>query len=303
MHAPPSTMGIDADFPIGIQRVAVDTQAEYIIGINGSERHAGSNSPGAYLPTPCSWLTTRAAHQDCGRRRPAVRWPAGGADGGRGDRADAGVAAETIAVLLRTAVVAAPWTYRPAVYAIPPVSGPRAIVVWTAAVVRAEIARKRLLRRTPSSIAAERYPDHAGVRTEVCHGVRSARVMPAHEGRQQPQSGAVSSERVRVTVTAVAVCRITGNTRARRWRYRKMCCVCAPVYGPNREAFFFFLFFTVERRMSKSTAAAGFLVAVAAAAATSRGLCVVLLRRRPAGDGERGKPLGFRRCGGGAGTR
>jgi len=54
----------------------------------------------------------RAGHPGCGLQ-PVVRLLACGANGGRGGRAGAGAAAATIVGLLRTAVVAAPWTYRP----------------------------------------------------------------------------------------------------------------------------------------------------------------------------------------------
>jgi len=54
----------------------------------------------------------RAAHPGCGLQ-PVVQRPAYGANDGRGGRAGASAAVATIVVLLRTAVVAAPWTYRP----------------------------------------------------------------------------------------------------------------------------------------------------------------------------------------------
>jgi len=54
----------------------------------------------------------RAGHPGCGLQ-PVVQRPAYGANDGRGGRAGASAAAATIVVLLRTAVVAAPWTYRP----------------------------------------------------------------------------------------------------------------------------------------------------------------------------------------------
>jgi len=54
----------------------------------------------------------RAGHPGCGLQ-PVVQRQACGANDGRGGRASASAAAATIVVLLRTAVVAAPWTYRP----------------------------------------------------------------------------------------------------------------------------------------------------------------------------------------------
>lgn len=82
---------------------------------------AVSPTQSTHLLTPCSGPKARAARPDCARQ-PAVRRrrPAGdGADyggcddGGCGGRAaGAGAAAATIAVLLRTVPVAAPWTCR-----------------------------------------------------------------------------------------------------------------------------------------------------------------------------------------------
>jgi len=66
----------------------------------------------SYLQEPCFGLAARAVHPGCGLQ-PAVRGPACGANDDRGGRAGADGAAATIVVLLRTAVVAAPWTYRP----------------------------------------------------------------------------------------------------------------------------------------------------------------------------------------------
>jgi len=65
----------------------------------------------SYLPEPCFGLSVRAVHPGCGLQ-PVVRGPACGANDGRGGRADADAAAATIVMLLRTAVAAAPWTYR-----------------------------------------------------------------------------------------------------------------------------------------------------------------------------------------------
>lgn len=68
---------------------------------------------GTHLPMLCSWPTARAVRLDCARQLAVQLWPDGEASGGRGGRrVGVGAAAATTAVLLRTAVVAAPWTCR-----------------------------------------------------------------------------------------------------------------------------------------------------------------------------------------------